>query len=351
MRYAIQPRGVTEHLALWLGLAPVVAIDVLIPLLQVRAVMAGVRLGVFEALREPCTAAQLAQACRLDPRCSELLLRVLSSSRYVRKRGARYALSNLAKRTLLRGAPGELCGYVELNYAQWRWIEHLEETLRSGGGIDLHAALPAGSQAWSAYQRAMLELARPVATLLAKLVPVRSGARRLLDVGGSHGLLGAAICRAHPPLRSTVLELEAALPEARRLAHEEGLSDLVTHRAGDVASGALDQDVDVVLLANILHHLPPATRTDVVQRAFDALAAGGRIAIWETEAAPASSKPELSRDAIALYFQLTSSAPALTGEELRRLLLQSGFADIRLIRPWQARGRVLLHARKPSPAS
>ena len=170
MRYAIQPDGTAERLALWLGLAPVPAIDVLIPLLQVRAIMAAVKLGVFEALRVPRTAAELARSCELDPHGCELLLRVLASSRYVQKHGARYALRRLAKRTLLRGASKELCGYVELNYAQWRWIEGLETTLHTGRGVDFHSTLPEGSDTWSAYQRAMLELARPTAKLLAKLV-------------------------------------------------------------------------------------------------------------------------------------------------------------------------------------
>ena len=54
--------------------------------------------------------------------------------------------------------------------------------------------------------------------MLARHVPVRKGATRLLDLAGSHGLMGATLCRKHPPMRSTVIDLPAAIEHARRLA-------------------------------------------------------------------------------------------------------------------------------------
>jgi hypothetical protein len=276
----------------------------------------------------------------------ELLLRVLASSSYVRQRGPRYRLTPLARKTLLHASPSSLSGYVEFNYAQWGFIEGLEAALRSGSGVDFHVHLPAGSEDWSAYQRAMLELARPVAKLLARSVPVPRAARHLLDLGGAHGLLGAAICRAHPPLTSTVIELGPALPEARRLAAAENLGELVAHREGDLATCDLGSEVDVALLSNILHHFASEPRQALLARTFAALRPGGTIAIWETEARTSGAAPELARDAICLYFRVTSSAPALPAKELQAALERVGFRSVELLRPVQCPGRILMHARK-----
>jgi hypothetical protein len=348
MRYAVQPRGAAERLALWLGLAPLPVIDVLVPLLQVRCIMAAVKLGVFEALRaEARTTAELAGALRLDREVLELLLRVLASSRYLKARGGCYGLTRLARATLVRGSARELCSYVELNYEQWRMIEGLETALQSGRGADFHAQLPASSQTWRLYQRAMLELARPVADVLARHVPVPAGAARLLDLGGGHGLFGAALCRAHPPLTSTVIELEPALPEAERLARAEGIADLVSHRAGDVTECRLEPSTDVVLLCNLLHHLTRDAQAGLLGRVLTSLAPGGTIAIWEPEAQARGSAPELAGDAIGLYFRLTSSAPALDAPGLSATLSRLGFERLELLRPLAARGWFLLHARKP----
>ena len=40
-----------------------------------------------------------------------------------------------------------------------------------------------------------------------KRMPVPDGARDMLDIGGSHGYLSVAVCRRHPELRATVLDL------------------------------------------------------------------------------------------------------------------------------------------------
>jgi hypothetical protein len=61
------------------------------------------------------------------------------------------------------------------------------------------------------------EVARGQAPLVADLVPVKPSAQTLLHIG-SHGLFGACMCRAHPPMRSTVLDLPDAVEQSRQLA-------------------------------------------------------------------------------------------------------------------------------------
>jgi O-methyltransferase domain/Dimerisation domain len=347
VRYGIRPDSLGEQVALWLELAPIPVLDLLLPLVQVRALMAAAKLGVFEALRERPRAAQaVAEALGLDPESTELLLRVLASSRYVRRHRRGFALTPLARATLLRGAPSELLGYAEHNFAQWRWLESLEATLQGGAGVDFHGRLPADDAAWGAYQRAMLELSRPVARELVRSVPVKAGARELLDLGGGHGALVAALCRAHPPLRSTVIDLPAALPDSVRLKEAEGWGDVVEHRAGDLASCELGGPADVILLSNVLHHFTEEVRGSLLSRAFRALAPAGTVAIWETEAAAPDAPPELARDAIALFFRVTSSAPSLSEGELLASLTRAGFRGARVVRPPLLRGRVLVHARR-----
>jgi len=348
MRYELRPSGLAERVALWLGLAPLPVLDVLLPLLQVRALMAAVRLGVIDAMSEGSqSVSEIAARCALDRPTLELLLRVLASSRYVRHQRGRFGLTRLGQATLLTHAPQPLRGYVEHNYAQWSWIERLERTLQHGTGVDFHNTLAGGDEASVFYQRAMLELARPVAKILVARVPVPPNARQLIDLGGAHGLLGSALCRAHPPLRSTVIDLPAALPEARRLAQAEGISDVVSHVAGDVAHCELPGSVDIVLISNLLHHLQPSSREQLLARSFRALVPGGTLAIWETEAPAADSAPELARDALALFFRITSSTSAAHANELKSSLAEAGFQHIRLVRPPSARGRLLLHARRP----
>ncbi|HKP14390.1 MAG TPA: methyltransferase, partial [Blastocatellia bacterium] len=340
------PSNLVERLALWMGKVPVPMLDALFSILKARTLMAAVRFGVFEALRDgPLTAMEVAERCRLDAECTELLLRVLVITDYLEYRGGQFVLSELSRKTMIAGAEHELFGYLMWNYSQWEMMGQLEDLLRTGRGIDFHETLT-DPEAWADYQRAMMEVARFSAPMVADRVPVKAGARHLLDIAGSHGLFGAAICRKHPPMTSTVLDLPAAIESARELARAEKIDDVVEHRAGDILVADYGKDNDVALLSNILHHFDEETNVQTLRRAFDSLTARGTVAIWEIEAPEKDAKPAHG-DGAALYFRLTSTARCYHGSEYSRWLERVGFTDVRATRPALSPGSVLVVGRRP----
>lgn len=345
MKYGVIPTNPLERLALLAGRVPVPLLDGLFALLKARGLMAAARLGVFEALSGgPRTAADLAGELRLHPDALALLLRAAAFCDYLEIDGERYGLSRLGRAMLLRGAPRSLAGFLEWNYTQWEVIEHLEELLRTGRGVDFHRTMTDPGE-WAIYQRAMLEIARFDAPALAARVPVRRGARRLLDVAGSHGLLGAAICRRHPPMRSTVLDLPAALPSARQLAVEAGIADLVEHRPGDLLHDDFGNGLDVVLLANILHHFGPQQNRAVLAKAAAALVPDGTLVIWDFAIPKPGAKPGFG-DGVALFFRLTSTARCYAADEYGDWLRAAGLHRVKVARPPLSPGNVLLTARR-----
>ena len=191
----------------------------------------------------------------------------------------------------------------------------------------------------------MLETARFDAPVLARRVPVKDGATRLLDLAGSHGLLGAAICRKHPPMTSTVIDLPAAIDHARALAQRAGHADIVEHRTGDLLKDDLGTDWDLVLLSNILHHFPVDEIGRILARAYAALSADGTVAIWELER-PAPGKDPNEGDGVALFFRLTSTAAAYSGDEYAAWLTDAGFRAVSIVRPKLRPSTVLIHARR-----
>lgn len=338
MRYGLIPTRLAERLAVWFGRVPVTVGDCLLPLLQTRSLMAAVRLGIVDALgRREMPAAEVARSCGLDEDSVEMLLRVLVSARYISMRPpsadrqTRYRLSPLGLRALLPGGSLEARGYVQWNYVQWDLIENLENLLETGRGIDFHEQLR-GATHWHWYQQAMLDLARVAAPVLADLVPVKTGARLLVDVGGSHGLLGAAICRRHPPMRSIVLELPAAVDEARAAARRAGVTDVVEHRAANVLEDDVPGDIDLVLLANVIHHFTRGQALQVLQKSRAALAPGGVVAIWDFDRRVPGAEPDLAADASALYFRLTSASQVVPGDEYAAWLREAGFDDVQVKR-------------------
>jgi 2-polyprenyl-3-methyl-5-hydroxy-6-metoxy-1,4-benzoquinol methylase len=348
MYYGATPTNPLELLVLATGQAPLPLLDGLFSLMKTRAIMAGVKLGVFEALAaRPLPAAAVAAARGLDPESCALLLRALVFSGYLEQDGELFALSRLGRDSFLPGAAKDFRGYLLWNYTQWELVQHLETLVKEGRGLDFHHTL-ADPEAWAHYQRAMAEFAREDAPRVAKSVPLRPGARRVLDLAGGHGTFGAAICRRQPGMRSVVVDLPAALPAGRALAAEMGHGELVEHRAGNLLTDDFETGNDVVVLSHILHHFRPDQNLEVLRKAHGALEDGGTVVIWEIEAPdPKRSKADLG-DGAALYFRLTSNARAYHADDYRGWLAGAGFAKIRVCRPLLSPGGLLLTARKPA---
>jgi SAM-dependent methyltransferase len=343
MNFGIVAETLLERLALRLGFVPVPLVDALFGPLKARVVMSGVSLGVFEALAHgSLTAEEIAAARRLDAEGTRLLCRALAHFGYLRLQDIRFAITPMAARSLVEGAPADLRGYLAWNAVQWRYLEGVDDLVRGGRGIDFHASLD--EDGWRRYQQAMFDASRFDAKRLVPRIPVPRGATRLLDLGGGHGALAAAVCRAHPRLRATVIDLEPAVAQGRRLAASGGYAELVTFVAGDLRSTALPA-ADVVLLSNVLHHFAADESAAVLRRVHETLSPGGTVAIWELDAPPRRG-PASHGDVAALFFRLTSTAETPSAEGYAAWLSSGGFDDVRIARSSMLPGRVLVVARR-----
>jgi hypothetical protein len=332
MRYGPIADDAFEEQMLASPRAPMALFDSFVPLVQASALMAGVRHGVFQGLRTgPRTATELADMLGVDADTLQLVLRVLTASNYlVPGSQGRFELSDLARSTLLDDSADRLTAWVAMMDMWWTDFAKMGDVLRTGHGLDHHGTMRDPTD-WNTYQGAMLENARRMAPLVATMVPVGPGAQRLLDIAGSHGLYGALIARAHPPIRSEVLDLPQAVEQAQKLASAEGLDDVVTYRAGDALVDDLGADYDVVFLGNILHHFTPHQIGELLARVRRAISAAGTVAIWEVCQPDADDvRPDLIGDAFALFFRLTSTARCYTAGEFTSWLSNAGFTDVQV---------------------
>jgi hypothetical protein len=249
-----------------------------------RVVCVAVRLGLFEALGTAALSADdVARRIGADARGTMLLLEALEALGYVRHRGARYANTVTTARWLLPGSPNDLGGGIPFfeNMVFDRW-GHLEESVRRG-----RPALPSAdwvaqrSDGWRIYQQGMIATARMVTDEVVSRVRLPPGARRLLDVGGGHGLYSVQFCRRQSGLSATVFDTAPALDIARDVVAAEGMQDRVTLQAGDFWVDALGAGYDVALVFNILHAYAPERNVELLRRVGGAVRAGGHLLVME----------------------------------------------------------------------
>lgn len=347
MRYGVIPTRLIEWVALRLGKAPLPVFDSLLAPVQARALIAAQRAGVLTRLaRGPAPTATLAHELSLDAECLGLVLRLLRAMGYVERRsGDLWRLTRLGTRHFGARASAPCDAFVEYGAAQWAIVEQLDKVLVSGRGIDFHDHQSPAQ--WDAYQRAMFENAASFAAFLVDEVPVRTGATRCVDIAGSHGYVGAALCRKHRGLSSTVLDRPEALVSAQALAVQHGYRHLVRFEANDVLRDSLGEHVDVSLLCNILHHFSAAQNRAVLARVRSSMAPQGTVAIFEIETPAADAAPDTIGDGFALYFRISSTSTCFRGEDYAGWLREVGFEHVRVVRSLRMPSRVLVTGRAP----
>lgn len=316
MKFGPIPETLPERLALSLGLIPIPLAQSHPTLLMTRALMVSARFGLFQALAEgPRTADEVAARCRTHPRATRILLDTLVSLEHVRVSEKRYELTGQARKWLLPDSPQSVHDNLLYRYLEWDWIARMDNLLESGEILDMHSGMT--PEQWALYQRAMASVARLGTPELAKRLPVPKGARDMLDLGGSHGLYSVALCRKHPGLRSTILDLPSAIEHAAPILAREGMGDRVAHRPGNALTEDLGTGtVDVVLLASLAHHFDDAQNRDLARRVARALRPGGIFAIHEIIRRESPRDGDQIGALFDLYFNLTSESGTWSFEEM-----------------------------------
>lgn len=314
MRLGLIPESLVDRAAKLFGAAPPAAMTEAYAPLYARAIVLATELGVFDAIgSEGRSASSVATACETDARATERLLNLLVTMRYLGYRDGTYRLTHESERWLLRDAPGSIRDLILMKRLEWRWIEGLEDYVRTGTPLEVHDTM--STDDWGLYQRGMRAQANVGAPRLARIIPVPKGARDVLDIGGSHGYFSVVLCRRHPELRSIVLDLPDAVAQAAPLLEHEGMGDRVVLRAGNALTDDLGTAAyDLILMFSLVHHFDDATNQVLVARAAAALRPGGRMIILEAlRPKPGGGQLGAFFD---LYFGMTSESGTWTLEEM-----------------------------------
>jgi SAM-dependent methyltransferase len=134
-----------------------------------------------------------------------------------------------------------------------------------------------------------------------------------------------AICRRHPQLQATVLDLPEAIKHAAPLLALEGMRERVVHRAGN----ALAEDLgiaayDLVFLAAVVHHFDDGTNRELMHRISRALRPGGIVAIWEPVRQDSAGKIRQVGGLMDLFFGFFSEAGTWSATEVASWFREAG---------------------------
>ena len=309
-------------------------------LVAARAVTTAVILGVFDALHEePASAGELAARAGLDGLGAETLLTTLATLGYVEREGERFSNSAASERLLVRSSPESIATFVgEQADLHWQVLDLLPDAVRTGRPYAMHESRRDERERWEAYIRGLYEISRAEQDANAALVPVQDP-RRMVDVAGGHAGFSMAMCRRHPDLEAAVLDLPPSAAVGRRIVAEQGYAERVSFREGDVFELGLGDELDVVAVFNLVHHLPEERNRELCRMARAALRPGGCLVIGDS-ARPEPGEPVSQHGAISsLLFYAWSHSRNFSPSEIRDWMKQAGFGEVELHRnersPWR----------------
>jgi 2-polyprenyl-3-methyl-5-hydroxy-6-metoxy-1,4-benzoquinol methylase len=305
-----------------------------------RTALAGLHLGVFDALAEgPKSPAALSKRIGADERGTTLLLEALDTLGYVKRSNGHFANTAMTTKWLPLFSQG--ANFFETVVLE-EW-DGLEDAIRCGKPSPREWRDP---QQLRDFQGGMIAMARGTATEAASRVKLPSNARRLVDVGGGHGLYSIAFCRRNPQLTATVFDVRDTVELTREVIDQEGMTERVSTRTGDFWRDDLGGGYDVALLFNILHANQAPQNVELLAKVAAALNPGGTVVVMDQIAGSAASPTAKAVARLqALNMYLSAGGQTYSFDEIAGWLSQGGLGAIKRITMRRAPGMGLVVGR------
>jgi hypothetical protein len=306
-----------------------------------RAVHVAAALGIADLLVDgPRPVSELAAATRTDPAALYRLLRGLASVGVFQEVGdggpdGSFALTPPAE-YLRSDTPGSVRNWAVLMgrpYYQETWA-HLETSIRSGGPAfrEVHGVTPWEYRVSRPDESAIFDAAMTglssAATGAITWAYDFSGIETLVDVGGGHGEVLAAILTANPGLRGTLFDQPHVVAGAPALLERAGVSDRC-----EVVGGSFFESVPAgagaYLLKSIVHDWADEPAIRILRTCRAAMLPTSRLLLVEMMVAP-PNEPDRAKLG-DLNMLVMHGGRERTADEFRELLAEAGLRMTRIV--------------------
>jgi len=243
---------------------------------KAQILFAALRGEVFEQLRKPVTASEVARRLQWSERGTEMLLDGLVAVELAGKSDGRYANLPVAEACLVEGARYDQRNILRHKANTWEAWTHLDEVIRAG-----HAKVLEGNRAGDDLRDFILgmqNIARESAQGLVSAVDL-SEFKHVLDLGGGPATFSITFLNAHPRMRATLFDFPEVIEIARDQVHAAGLDARFGYREGDMTKNEIGAGYDLILISNIIHSLGRRENQAVIRKCHAALTPGGMLIV------------------------------------------------------------------------
>lgn len=227
--------------------------------------------GIFEVLTRPKMADQVAEEIKTDPYLTEKFLNTLVALNLLHKIENRYSNTKLAETFLVKDSPfyqGTLFEMKRRGATDW---QRIREALKNGGIqtgtgntsiIDRTFIIGHAEVALSGVMQRAVDV---ISTL-----PEFESAKKILDLGGGHGLYSIAFQQLKPDLDISLFDLPHVTEIAKEYFAQYGMQGKIRSIAGDFTKDEIGNGYDIVFVSDV-------TISGILKKIHDALNENGAL--------------------------------------------------------------------------
>jgi len=320
------------------GESPTVALRRLVNGYQVtQAIHVAATLGIADLLRDgPRTSAELAAQTETHAPSLHRVLRALAALGVLREEDdGRFALTEVGD--CLRSDAAEPVGgwaaFVGRPYHFQGWAGLLnavrtgDNAFQSVHGTDAWTYRARHPEDGAIFDRAMTDMTQRANRHLLEAYDFgRFG--RVVDVGGGHGALLAALLAAYPQMRGVVCDQPHVVAGAPAVLEAAGLADRCEVVGGSFFD-AVPAGADAYVLKAILHDWEDEDAVRILRSCRDAIAADGALLVVERELGAPNENPDAKLS--DLNMMVGPGGRERTREEFAALFAETGFELQRVV--------------------
>ncbi|MDB5014792.1 MAG: methyltransferase protein [Daejeonella sp.] len=271
-----------ERLLINNGIITTAMLDTGISMFQASALLTAGDIRLFNHLKNaPLTLEEISNKTSCSVHGLQVLLTCMINVGYVNKKGDKYCLT----KSMQRSFPIDLFpDMVTFFRAVNDKLNNATEAVKTNppGGI-MGWDMVKGGEVGKSYQAAMRWLGSSTVKEVVSRIKMHSSPKRMLDIGGSHGLYCVEFCRKHPALKATVLDWAIGLENAKiTLAEEKDVAHQIDLFEADFEKESLPSEkYDFVFLGNIIHGLNEEANQVLLKKIADATTSNATIAILD----------------------------------------------------------------------
>lgn len=302
-----------------------------------QALYAAVELRIADALSAgPRSADEVARSVGADPAATFRLMRALASEGvFTLRRDGRFALAPMG-RTLRWDAADSMAPMIAMvgrpeHWSHWSDLLHSVRTgataVQKQRGTSMFEYLDTNPDYAAAFNDAMTGVS---SLAIEAAVPAYdfTDRRVIVDVGGGHGALLAAVLNAAPDARGVLFDLPSVVPGAAAALDAAGVGHRSTALGGSFFE-SVPEGGDAYLLKTVIHDWSDDQSREILRNVRAAIAPNGKLLLMEL-VLPAGAPPHPGM-LLDLEMLVHAGGRERTAAEYAALLASAGFHQHRVI--------------------